>query len=37
MAPFGFIDDGITTENDEPFKDEYGEVWHPVTRRGENG
>jgi hypothetical protein len=35
MAPFGFIDDG-TPEEDKPFKDEYGEVWHPVTRRGEN-
>jgi hypothetical protein len=35
MAPFGFIDDGIMRENEEPFKDEYGETWHPVVRKGE--
>jgi hypothetical protein len=35
MAPFGFIDDGIIRENEEPFKDEYGETWHPVVRKGE--
>ena len=35
MAPFGFIDDG-TPDEEQPFSDEYGEVWHPVvTRRGE--
>jgi hypothetical protein len=34
MAPFGFIDDG-TPEEDKPFKDEYGETWHPVVRKGE--
>jgi hypothetical protein len=36
MAPFGFIDDGITSPEDQPFKDEYGETWHPVVRKGEN-
>jgi len=37
MAPFGFIDDGIETEENKPFKDEYGEVWHPVhIRKGED-
>ena len=35
MAPFGFIDDGIETEETKPFKDEYGETWHPVVRKGE--
>jgi hypothetical protein len=37
MAPFGFIDDGINTPESQPFKDEYGEVWHPVhIRKGED-
>lgn len=37
MAPFGFIDDGISTPESQPFKDEYGEVWHPVhIRKGED-
>lgn len=31
MAPFGFLNDGL--EEEEPFKDEYGEVWSPVTVR----
>jgi len=31
MAPFGFLNDGLQEE--EPFKDEYGEVWSPVTVR----
>jgi hypothetical protein len=36
MAPFGFIDDGLTSPEDEPFKDEYGETWTPViVRKGE--
>ena len=35
MAPFGFVDDGINTEEEQPFSDEYGQVWYPVTRRGE--
>ena len=35
MAPFGFIDDGLSTEDTQPFKDEYGETWHPVVRKGE--
>jgi hypothetical protein len=33
MAPFGFIDDG-TPEEEQSFSDEYGTVWHPVTRKG---
>jgi hypothetical protein len=36
MAPFGFIDDGLTSPDEQPFKDEYGETWHPVVRKGEN-
>jgi hypothetical protein len=37
MAPFGFIDDGVETEENKPFKDEYGEMWHPVhIRKGED-
>jgi hypothetical protein len=36
MAPFGFIDDGLSTEDTQPFKDEYGETWHPVVRKGES-
>ena len=36
MAPFGFIDDGITKEEDKPFKDEFGQVWNPVVRKGES-
>ena len=37
MAPFGFIDDGLNTPESQPFKDEYGEVWHPVhIRKGED-
>ena len=33
MAPFGFMDDGIN-EHEEKTVDEYGTVWHPVTRKG---
>ena len=33
MAPFGFMDDGIN-EHEENTVDEYGTVWHPVTRKG---
>jgi len=37
MAPFGFIDDGIDPPESQSFKDEYGEVWHPVhIRKGED-
>tara|TARA_B100000949_G_scaffold235146_1_gene256753 strand:+ start:786 stop:2429 length:1644 start_codon:yes stop_codon:yes gene_type:complete len=35
MAPFGFIDDGITKEEDEITVDEYGDVWHPAVRKGQ--
>ena len=35
MAPFGFIDDGLTKEEDEDTVDEYGTVWHPVFRKGQ--
>jgi len=34
MAPFGFVDDGIP-DYEKPEVDEYGTVWHPVTRKGE--
>ena len=34
MAPFGFVDDGIVREEEKPTIDEYGTVWHPVTRKG---
>ena len=30
MAPFGFIDDGITFVEDAPFVDEDGDFWNPV-------
>ena len=33
MAPFGFMDDGIN-EHEQTEIDEYGDVWHPVTRKG---
>jgi len=33
MAPFGFLDDGIN-EHEQSTVDEYGTVWHPVTRKG---
>ena len=33
MAPFGFVDDG-TPDYEKPEVDEYGDVWHPVTRKG---
>ena len=33
MAPFGFMDDGIN-EHEQSEIDEYGDVWHPVTRKG---
>ena len=35
MAPFGFVDDGITKPGEETEVDMYGTVWHPVTRKGE--
>ena len=37
MAPFGFVDDGITKPGEETEVDMYGTVWHPVTRKGEQG
>ena len=33
IAPFGFLDDGIN-EHEETTVDEYGDVWHPVVRKG---
>jgi len=33
MAPFGFVDDGIP-DHEKVEVDEYGDVWHPVTRKG---
>ena len=32
MAPFGFVDDGIP-DHEKVEVDEYGDVWHPVTRK----
>jgi len=33
MAPFGFIDDGVTDyHNEESVIDEYGTKWNPVVR-----
>jgi len=34
MAPFGFVDNGIDTEEEQPFSDEYGQIWHPAVRKG---
>jgi hypothetical protein len=31
MAPFGFVDDGMSDM--KPEVDEYGDVWHPVDIR----
>ena len=36
MAPFGFVDDGKTPDHEKVEVDEYGDVWHPVTRKGSN-
>ena len=33
IAPFGFLDDGIN-EHEQTTVDEYGDVWHPVVRKG---
>ena len=33
MAPFGFVDDG-TPDHEKTEVDEYGDVWHPVVRKG---
>ena len=33
MSPFGFVDDGIP-DHEKVEVDEYGTVWHPVTRKG---
>tara|TARA_R110001592_G_scaffold61640_5_gene188044 strand:+ start:27595 stop:29226 length:1632 start_codon:yes stop_codon:yes gene_type:complete len=35
MAPFGFVDNGVDTPDEQPFSDEYGTVWHPVVRNGQ--
>ena len=32
MAPFGFIDDGITMADDAPFVDVEGDYWRPVQK-----
>ena len=34
MAPFGFVDDGIP-DHEKVEVVEYGDVWHPVTRKGQ--
>ena len=31
----GFLDDGVN-EHEEETVDEYGDVWRPVTRKGEH-
>jgi hypothetical protein len=33
MAPFGFVDDGVTDPLDEETIDEYGDRWIPVVRK----
>ncbi len=30
MAPFGFVDDGITISEEAPFIDADGDFWNPV-------
>jgi hypothetical protein len=35
MAPFGFVDDGVTDPEDEETVDEYGTRWFPVSRKGQ--
>ena len=35
MAPFGFVDDGINTPENEETVDEYGTRWFPVVRKGQ--
>jgi hypothetical protein len=35
MAPFGFVDDGINTPENEDTIDEYGTRWYPVVRKGQ--
>ena len=35
MAPFGFVDDGVTDPEDEEVVDEYGTRWFPVSRKGQ--
>ena len=31
MAPFGFVDDGVTSPEGESFKDPQGQIWNPVS------
>ena len=33
MAPFGFVDDGLTTPENDSFKDPYGQTWSPVVQK----
>ena len=33
MSPFGFVDDGVNTEENEETIDEYGDRWIPVVRK----
>ena len=35
MAPFGFVDDGVNTPENEETIDEYGTRWYPVVRKGQ--
>tara|TARA_B100001971_G_C18215722_1_gene553685 strand:- start:1308 stop:1775 length:468 start_codon:yes stop_codon:yes gene_type:complete len=32
MAPFGFVDDGISMADDAPFVDVEGDLWNPIKR-----
>ena len=33
MAPFGFVDDGLTSPENDSFKDPYGQTWSPVVQK----
>jgi hypothetical protein len=35
MAPFGFVDNGVDTPENEETIDEYGTRWYPVVRKGQ--
>ena len=35
MAPYGFVDNGVDTPENEETIDEYGTRWYPVVRKGQ--
>ena len=37
MAPFGFVDDGVTSPEGESFKDPQGQIWNPVSYKKGRG